>query len=517
MIGSWEFGFAGNRRDRHLLWSFHRHSISDLPRGYLPSVQQRFDLAVSLPASGFLLSTLRISEGGDCQLLAEALEGEPLPCYLSRVSPSFRKTLSLIRDLVSSLREISGALRLLSNLVSSDFLVKSRNGVSLEVAVHPAFLILREEVTKTDFEIACFWVEYVARVHAAAKDGWSKPVADYDPLALRTFRRLLKSLHRGKEMNLSEAIDELERCVRRELDSLRPGLHPANEEAILPLGPLQSALVEEVRLEYPAMLSENFSKGEGGKVSPFVAKLQPDPSVDGERSGILLPPEGWFENSLVQSVNRKMASPFLSSHPNTMRIRSLFCEEAFTLLVVDATPSIPLPALIELKGGLEAADALRIGEKTRRALDQFDSAGFEFEVETPWQIEIYFLRENEIANWKDLISTSCRDWPVWEVRIRVEVPTESLFELPERSSWLFVLNRLEGKVFPSLIAWMLEWRRFEWASKRGVIEREPISWDRRFDSLFKAAGSYFEPGQPAHRERLLSLLGEGLALNNRVT
>lgn len=517
MIGGWSFGFVGNLQNRRFFWSFRRDSVDHLPRGYASSVQQRFDLGATLPLSGSLLKSIRLHDQSDCQLIVEGIEGEPLPLYLSRVSPSLRVTLGLLSDVVSALREFSGVLRLLSNLSPSDFLVRARNGISLETEVHPVFSILRKEVSKMDFEVACFWVEYVARAHAAAKDNWSKPVADYDPAGLRTFRRLLKALHTGKEMNLLEALEELERCIRREIDSLRSGSHPIHEDVAFPHGPLHQVLLEEVRIEHPDTLKEDSKKGAHSGMSPFVIPLQSDKSSEVERCGVLLPPEGWFEDSLVQSVNRKMATPFLSAHPNTVRIRSLFCEEAFSLLIADFVSSIPLPSLLELKGGLEAADALRISEKVRLALDQFDSAEFEFEIETPWQIEVYFIRKNEVVDWKDLVSESCQDWPVWDVRIRAEIPTESLLERAERSSWSFVLRQLDGKAFPSLVAWMLEWRRLEWASKLGSLEREPISWDRRFDSLFHAAGDYFEPCHPAHRERLLSLLREGYALNAEAT
>lgn len=515
MIGSWDFGFVGTRQSRRFSWSFHRDSTELLPRGYTASLQQRFDLGTSLPVSGSLLTSLRFEESGTCQLLVEPIEGEPLPLYLSRVQPSLRTTLGLMRDMVSSLGEFSKALRLLSNLSPNDFLVKVRNGASLEAEAHPAFAILRDEVSKMDFEIACYWVDYVARVHAAAKDKWSKPVADYDPAGQRTFRKLIKALHHGKEMSMVEALEELERCIRRELDSLRPGSNPVREDIVFPLGPLRQVLVEELRLEHPEKVDHVLDDGRIQGMSPFVLPLNPDSSPGEKRCGIILPPEGWFEDSLVSSVNRKMATPFLSSHPNTMRIRSLFCEENFSLLIADPVSTIPLPTLFEMRGGFETADVLRIADKVRRALDQFDSADFEFEIETPWQIEIYFIREKEVADWKELVSKSCQDWPVWDVRIRVEIPTESLLDSPERSSWHFVLKRLEGKAFPSLVAWMLEWRRLEWASRQGALEREPISWDRRFDSLFVAAGDYFKPCNPIHRERLVSLLKEGYALNEK--
>ncbi|MEM7602327.1 MAG: hypothetical protein AAF357_13035, partial [Verrucomicrobiota bacterium] len=201
--------------------------------------------------------------------------------------------------------------------------------------------------------------------------------------------------------------------------------------------------------------------------------------------------------------------PFLSEHPNSLRTRSLLCEENFTLVVTDQRTAIPLPSLFEIKGGMETEDALRFARKIRRALDQFDSAEFHFEIASPWQVEIVLLGDNEEGDWRSLVNNACSEWPVWDVRIRVEIPTEAVLESSERTAWNYLMNKMNGKSFPALVVWLLEWRRLEWAAKQGALDREPISWDMRFDSLFNAASDYFEPNNASHRERLLSLLEEG--------
>jgi len=207
-----------------------------------------------------------------------------------------------------------------------------------------------------------------------------------------------------------------------------------------------------------------------------------------------------------------MAIPFLSNHPNTFRTRALLCEEDFTLLISTRAPGIPLPALLELRGGVDTADVLRLAGKICRALDQFDSAEFEFELESPWQIEIYQLKGAAASEWNSFVREPCSDWPAWDIRVRVEVPTEAILEPSEKSSWLFLLERMKGKSFPTLLAWMLEWRRLEWAANEGALEREPISWDKRFESLFEAAPEHFESLNPSHRERLLKLVSEGYGM-----
>lgn len=509
-IASWSFAFVGNPAGHDIGWKFVINAEGEFQRGYLNSVRQRFELGQQLPVSGALLKSIQIEDENRGEILAGSIEGEPFSVYVRRTRPRLRITLGLLRNMVAQLRELTRAPRLLSNSVPDDFLVRSRHGVSLETELHPVFPVLREEESKSDFEIACFWGEYVAGVYGAARDGWEKEVSDYDPSTQRPFRKLLKAMRSGRELGMGDALEELERCLRRETDALRPSTDRIGDLPAAPLGPVRTFLMESLSVEYPEKLArDGGSPGAVTVASPFVLPLKSDPGGEIDRQGALLPPEGWFGESLIQEVNRKMAIPFLSQHPNTLRTRALLCEEDFTLVISDLCSGMPLPALLELKGGVETGEALRIAAKIRRALDQFDSAELQFELQSPWQIEIYLLREAGHAGWKAIVSKPCPEWPVWDIRIRVEFPTEAILEPSENSSWPFLLKRLRGKAFPALLAWMLEWRRLEWAVRERALEREPISWDKRFASLFEAASDHFEPFNPSHRERLLDLVSEG--------
>lgn len=508
VIGTWSFRFARSESPRLLHWVFAMESAGPFPRGYFDSVRQRFDLAAGLPVSGPLLEAIRFPEEGSCEILVAPVEGEPFPVYLKRARPSLRHSLGLMQDIVVRLRELAKVSRVISNVSLHDFLVVSRSGAALEAGWHPVFSVIREEESQSDFGIACFWGETIARIYAAAKDGWERDLSEYDPAAPRTFRKLLKTLRSGRETGVADSLDELERCLRREMDALRPLSDPGSHLPVPPLGALGTFLLDEFAMEYAEKLDPQPAELPLGCASPFVLLLKSDAGE--EQQGSLLPPEGWFEDSLIQGVNRKMAIPFLSNHPNTLRTRALLCEENFSLVISDRRPGVPLPMLLEMKGGIEIAEALRLGEKVRRVLDQFDSAEFDFEFRSPWQIEIFPLRESEMSDWQTILAKPCPEWPAWDLRIRAEVPTEAILESAGRAVWPHLLRKLDGKAFPALIAWMLEWRRLEWASRQGALAREPISWDRRLDSLFAAASEHFAPHNPSHRERLLSLLREGL-------
>ncbi|MEM7601958.1 MAG: hypothetical protein AAF357_11160, partial [Verrucomicrobiota bacterium] len=313
MIGRWASSFMLSHEDWQVCWSFEIETASfELPKGYFDSVSQRYDLANALPIAGSLLRSFERKDAGSYQLIAQLIEGEPLPYYVERLKPSLRTSLGLLSDIVSQLREFEATPRSLSNLSATDFLVRSRHGTAVEAKAHPVFSVLREEVSKSDFEIACFWGDYIARMYGAAKDGWSKSVSEYDPAAQRTFRKLLKKMRSGKEMGMTDALEELGRCLRWEMDSLRPPLDLSLEVASSPMGPLRSFLMDEFSMEYPEKLSDDNLQISLG--SPFIIPMTSEGQQNGALHGILLPPEGWFVDSLIQGINRKMAIPFLSEH-----------------------------------------------------------------------------------------------------------------------------------------------------------------------------------------------------------
>jgi hypothetical protein len=58
---------------------------------------------------------------------------------------------------------------------------------------------------------------------------------------------------------------------------------------------------------------------------------------------------------------------------------------------------------------------------------------------------------------------------------------------------------------------MLDWRRFQWAARTGMLANEPSSWDERLATLFDAAAEHLDPSKTAQREKFLAWFEEGLA------
>ena len=104
-------------------------------------------------------------------------------------------------------------------------------------------------------------------------------------------------------------------------------------------------------------------------------------------------------------------------------------------------------------------------------------------------------------------------WPAWEISLRVERPAEMFLAGETTTAWTWVRTRFDGKFFPALVAWMLEWKRLQWAARSGSLAREPLSWDDRLLSLFEAARLHLDPARAPQREKFLAFFEECLALD----
>ena len=225
----------------------------------------------------------------------------------------------------------------------------------------------------------------------------------------------------------------------------------------------------------------------------------------------LLPPEKWFQRSLPDPVNRKITNSYLKAHHNGTHIRSLYCEEDFTALVGDPAFGIPLPSLLQFRKGLEPPEISLLANKLSRALEQFESADYAAEIESPWQLEIHPVEKTEnYEGLRDLLSKDLREWPAWDLKIRVERPAESFLGDPLNRSWWFVLERLLAKSFPALLLWMLEWERLEHLAAAGELLAEPLSRNPNLNTLFLAAMEHFASGNTGHRNKLLEFAGEAM-------
>lgn len=502
----WEISIAKSKTHDTLLWLFELLGGSDLPRGYHDSVRQR--ILLWKHAFGTAGGCGSHCDGeGPLRISASLVEGEPLPAFAARVGISYGPALLRgILDLIRWLRLAAKCPRLLSCIEMEDFFVFLRSNVGLSVELVPILPLIRNENPVTEFEVARKWTHELARICAASQEGWKRTTHDYDPRSCRFLRPLLAEIDGSSERDPASHFEALERAFLREFESKkgREEEHFLPLETDIPRGPLACKLRSAFRGDGSGSGTE--SRTAVGE-SPFSVPV----GLDGEEVAVLLPPEKWFASSAIDRVNRRTSSPFLKTHPNFPRIRSIFCDESLTAIVLQGEGGISLPTLLEARSGLAPREVVLLAGKVSRALSQFESADFEVVIESPWQIELHLvdgaatgiLRDDW---WHKPIS----EWPAWDVKIRVERPAESFVTGLAPESWLKIRDRLVRKDFPALVAWILGWRRFQIAMRQGSIEAEPIGEERGLDSLFGAVIEFYEPGKPGHRARFLELIGEGL-------
>jgi len=512
----WELSIGRRVSEETFSLVFQTRSTADLPRGYLASLRQRHDQLVLLKSPGEGKAVASEEEGaGGLALLCPLIEGEPFPIFLSRRREFSEPILfRLVIDLLVSLRSLVAAPRLLSNVELEDFQVVAKDGVLLDVRFAPAACLLREEVPLSDYLLARKWTELMARVHAYIKQSGKIPFPEVDLSSVKVFRPLFKELETGKDCGLEERFRRIEEVFRNDLATPGKGIGGGRTLALvrrddMPIGPLSRLLTEKVRSAHPDKLPP--SAGTPDRKPCFSAFILPGTSGSGEqdRLGYLLPPERWFDLSLVDPVNRRLSHPFLKAHHNGIRLRSVYCDEDFTVLFGDVAAGLPLPSLLTCLGGVSRDDLFLLAGKLHRALAQFDSAGFDLALVSPWQVELHIEQGVAHPGWDRLLGEAIESWPPWEVKIRVERPSESFLPGSGDDSWRRVFTLLEGKFFPALVAWMLDWKRFQWSASGGTIEGEPVSWDKRLEALFKAAGEHLAPNHSGQREKFLALVQEG--------
>lgn len=511
----WTFGLARRDPEFWIVWFFRLDAEAPLPRGYLQSLRQRHAQWTELKgASDKARTWLREEPGSPLQLNVAMPDAEALPVYLRRVSLPERSGLRLAAELLAWLRILAGSPRLIANVEFSDFFVCSRDGIRPALVFCPAPALIREEQPRSDFRIARDWLEQLAGLHAFLRQGRKgnlEPIrsGDYKP-----FRPLFKQLEGGSDCPLPERFLGIEEFFRVEAagsgnsDGHAPRPVPL-EQRSQPLGPLARLLQSKALRTDPERFPSAPSAGTTVCFSPYQLDALPQGGAD--RVARLLPPESWFDHSLVERLNRRLSHPFLKAHHNCVRIRSVYCDESVTLLAADAAEALPLPSLLCARDGLEPADLVLIAGKLHRALTQFDSAEFDPGLVSPWQVELTLESSVSHPGWERLLAMEVAAWPAWETVLRVERPAESLLPGTTTESFARARDCLKGKFFPALLAWMLDWRRFQWAARTGTLANEPASWDERLATLFDAAAEHLDPSKPAQREKFLAWFEEGLA------
>jgi len=516
----WRFGLGRLEPGETLAWVFRLDPEIALPRGYLDSVRQRHGQWAGLRAlSGD--ASVRFEENDPGELVFAAFEpdGESLLAFLARI-PALpdRVAWRLCLELIDQLKGLVAAPRLLCNVDAADFIVHARDGIVLSLAFCPVFCLVRDETPLSDYRIARLWTERLALLHSFLKGGRKGAPMRGSAADNKTFRALFKRFDIGKDRSLAERLDEVAAIFRTEQEAAEKGEKGPEgpiDRRLFPVGPLSRLLSGRASESDTGKFAGPLTRVGGGE-SPVFTSFRCEVSVANPseaRIGHLLPPESWFELSLIDLLNRRLSHPFLKAHHHCLRIRSVYCDEHLTLLIGDPAEGIPLPSLLAAREGLPTSDLLLILGKLHRALAQFESAGFDADLISPWQLELHLEAGVIHPGWKSLLGTEVSAWPAWEVIVRVERPAECFLPGETTTAWRGVRGLLRGKFFPSLVAWMLDWKRFQWAARADALAGEPVSWDERLIPLFEAARDHLDPTQGAQREKFLALLEEGLMLD----
>jgi hypothetical protein len=514
LFPGWTSGLARRDPESSIVWFFRLDSETALPRGYRDSLRQRHLQWTDLKGLSDKARTSLREEPGSPVLLTVAMpDGEALPDYLRRVSLPERDGLRLGAELLAWLRRLAGSPRLMANVAFSDFVVFARDGIQPALTFCPAPALIREEQPRGDFMIAREWLEQLAGLHAFLRQGRKGTLEPIASGGYKPFRALFKQLEAGGDCLLPDRFLAFEEFFRGEAGLSGKNGGPAAatapmEPRHLPLGPLARFLRSKALAADPERFPPTPSSGTVPRFSPYQLDALPQGGTD--RVARLLPPESWFDDSLVERLNRRLSHPFLKAHPNCLRVRSVYCDESVTLLAADAADSLPLPSLLCARDGLEPADLLLIAGKLHRALAQFDSAEFDPGLVSPWQVELHLEGGVSHPGWERLLATEVAAWPAWDLLLRLERPAESVLPGTTNESFARVRECLGGKFYPALLAWMLDWRRFQWAARTGTIANEPASWDERLATLFEAAAEHLDPTKTGQREKFLAWFEEGL-------
>ncbi len=480
----------------------------------LNSLRQRLDTGKRLKHSGIA----RLFEHGATPnegwyYVRELVEGESFLEYLKRNPDLPSETLGvLLLQLAEAISYLTDFPRLLSSLKLSDFSVTLDRGIFPGVRLSD-YGLSREDQPMSDFQIADSWCRKIASLHCTLMEGATVNDADSGEINHPIYSPALDLLKKKSGVDAILHLRDFGQKIREaagfpgDLGARIPvEIRRIQKVGQVGIGPLQKLVFESGELE--AAISERFVLRPDAvrfSYSPFNLSAAKAEDPEDKVQLYILPPERLFEETIVESLNRKMFDSYLKTHPNGVRVRSFGCEYDYTLIVSERFSGFPLPSLQARRTQFSVRDAMAIAQQLDRILYHFESAEFDLGELNPWQIEIFFESEAS-ENIPGLIeNTEIRNWPAWDLKLRVEPPAEAFVE-SFYSPWSYLVQKFDGKTFPALIAWLLDSDRFEWALSAGLEKSEPLSWNPFLDSLLTSAIRYFDPSEPSHRSGLIKLV-----------
>lgn len=516
---SWNTQLIREKEAESPLLRFHTDNISAFEKRYLESIEQRVRL-VEAAAKNHVIPALSFEhyvEESRAELICEYTDGEPLMGFVPRQNKlETGSAIMLLLDLVIGLKVYVDYPRILSNIRLQDFVVYAEDGVRLRARLRIASAVLKTESPMSDFRLWEFWRDAFTQLASKSflfSNNESKRDRKHLIITLtRKLSSLFKSFEKHSELGLSQKFEQLESLLRQELKDF--------EEKSTTQFPKILNEFEFPRTSVTKLIRKEYAKVSGDDASYAISTIQSRESFSGFVSLGISPasqavaytviyftiPEDWFPHSVIETINRKMTTPFLKAHHNGIRIRSMSCETAYTCLISDGEFGIPLPSLMMAKSGVSPNETLVILHKIHRAIAQFETADFPLELRSPWQLQIHFDAAENMPQWQTVIEGKIEKWPAWDIRIRAETPPEHYLT---KNSWHPILRRLSSKFFPALTAWMFDWKRFTWVNEHsGNFDDEPFNWESKMDTLIKMAGTHLNEKDAPQRQKFLELVEE---------
>lgn len=514
----WRVSLTREAEDNTLGLRFLAESVSASEKRYLESVEQRVRLA---ELAGRNIQGARLTFNYDidrshAELECHYTDGEPIMEFVPRQNHlESGNAIKLLLDLVAQLKLYVDYPRILSNIRLQDFVVFAEAGIRLRTRLRIASAVLKTESPMSDFRLWEFWRDEFTQFASTSflfSNNESKRDRKHPLVSLsRKLGALFKSFEKQSELSLPQKFEQLESLLQNGLQSFEEKSVGRTLKILTEFEFPRTTITKLIRKEYSKVTTEGsyeISTSQSREsFSGFVSVGQSQSSQTvADTVMYFTTPGDWFGDSVIETINRKMTTPFLKVHHNGIRIRSMTCETAYTCLISDHEFGIPLPSLMMARSGIDPIEALAILHKIHRAMAQFETADFPLELRSPWQIQLHFDASEESSKWQTAIAGEIEKWPAWDIRIRAETPPEHYLS---RCEWHSILERLSSKFFPALTAWMLDWKRFTWVDEHsGDFDNEPFNWESKMDMLIKTAGTHLNEKDAPQRQKFLQLVEE---------
>lgn len=425
---------------------------------------------------------------GDFFYATELIDGERLEPYIERVDAlPMAVAIDLGLQLTRLLRYLGDFPRVIGVTDLTDIYVSFTPGQSLRLRMGGLGLN-KPETALTEAQICARWIPDVARVlwkiitaSLHGKDGRALPEEAISAF-LDPFQNFIELLTGGRIRHAADDLFHLEQEFAKYAfeylnvfqNYLRAST-PAESAELRPQAFMAQYLIQELFVSEWTDEDYIFASLLFSDSSNFAVAAR-DPKRNRNIQFQVMPPDRIKGSGGLGSLHRKMGHPYLMDHPNFVRTYFLRQQDDYLVIGEERVHGFSLAHLMERRGSLLSNEALEIMRKLHWILRQVEGIGVEAEELSPWDVYFQFPPEVSGEAMANLLTgTRLRDWPDFEIKLRVGVTTTD-FLRPLESVWPEATKRLRAAfrerepkkeprnlTFVALAAYMLEYRTY-WQS-----------------------------------------------------